>query len=184
MKVAKLERRLAEVEATHRLVVFTFKVFGLQIQYTRLPGEDAKTMLIAAIQSAARLVPIAMCLEAIGRSAARFRAWCIRQRECRLADQSSCPKLSPTRLTAAKVGKIRDIFTSPKFSHFSITAMAMYAKRRGEILASAACTKKYLGIVLDRDEFSSGSEHLGLTRSTEPLLRCGLINDLQRLCVS
>ena len=32
LKAAQLEKRLAEVEATHRLVVFTFKVFGLQIQ--------------------------------------------------------------------------------------------------------------------------------------------------------
>jgi len=138
IKVAKLEKRLAEVEATHRLVVFSFKVFGLQIQYTRLPTEDAKTMLIAAINGAAKLVPIAICLEAIGLSAARFRAWCLRQRACRLADQSSCPKLSPTRLTVAEVGKIRDIFTSPKFAHFSLTAMALYAKRQGEVFASPA----------------------------------------------
>ena len=56
MKVAKLEKRVAEVEATHRPVVFTFKLFGLQIQYTRLPTEEAKAMLIAAITGAARPV--------------------------------------------------------------------------------------------------------------------------------
>ena len=138
IKAANLEKRVAEVEATHRLVVFTFKIFGLQIQYTRLPTEDAKTTLIAAINDAAKLVPIAVCLEAIGLSAARFRAWCVRQRACRLADQSSCPQLSPTKLTVAEAGKIRDIFTSPAFAHFSLTAMAMYAKRQCEVFASPA----------------------------------------------
>ena len=78
LKVAQLEKRVAKIDATHRLVVFTFKVFGLQIQYTRLPSEDAKSMLLAAVQGAARIVSLAVCLEAIGLSAARFRAWCVR----------------------------------------------------------------------------------------------------------
>jgi len=136
LKVAQLEKQFAEVDATHRLVVFTFKIFGLQIQYTRLPSEDAKTMLLAAIQGAAKLVPLVICLEAIGLSAARFRAWCVRQRDCRLADQRGCPKLAPARLTTDETSKIRDLVTNPRFAHFSITALATYAKRQALVFAS------------------------------------------------
>ena len=49
----QLKNELAKVEATQRLQGFTFKLFGLQIQYRRLPLADSKEMPLAARNSSA-----------------------------------------------------------------------------------------------------------------------------------
>ncbi len=132
-----LRNELARTKATQRLQSFTFKLFGLQIQYQRLPEADSKAMLLRAIKAASRTIGLAIALRAIGLSAARFHGWLRRQRRCELEDQPSCPRITPTKLTARERMTLRHYATNPKLAHVSTSGLARLAKRRGALFASA-----------------------------------------------
>jgi len=134
--MAELKIRLARAEAKANLVTPSLTILGFQIQYVRLPSREVKEQLIELIQSAASIVPLSECLDTIKLSAARFRAWIRRQRKCELTDHASCPKLSPTKLLAHEVSKIKDFVRDPTFQHFSITSLALHAKKCGKVVSS------------------------------------------------
>jgi hypothetical protein len=56
--------------------------------------------------------------------------------KCALSDQSSCPKLSPTKITTAETALIKGFVTAKEFAHFSIHSLSMFAKRAGKVFAS------------------------------------------------
>jgi transposase InsO family protein len=135
-KVAALEAAARAQTAKGELVKFTFRVFGLQIQYQRLPNADTKRFVLDQIKKAAELLPLTECLEAIGLSTARYYNWMKRQVRCLLPAQSSCPKLSPTKLTTVEINAIKELVSSKDFGHFSIPSLAWFAKREGKVFAS------------------------------------------------
>jgi len=63
----------------------------------------------------------------------RFHAWCRRQRACVLDDQSSCPRIFPSRRTRSEVGAIKDLVTSPEYRHVPTGTLAVLAQRLGKI---------------------------------------------------
>ena len=135
-QVSRLERELAAARTKNELVVFTFRIFGLQIQYQRLPSAEAKTSVIERIRAASAFLPLMECLDAIGLSAARYHSWIKRQVRCLLTDQSSCPKLTTTQLTPTETAIIRDFVTSKDYVHFSIPSLAWFARRERQVFAS------------------------------------------------
>ena len=86
-KIASLEWALQAQIAKGELVVFTFRIFGLQIQYHRLPDAHTKATVLARIKKAAALLPLSECLDAISLSAARYHNWIKREVKCLLPDQ-------------------------------------------------------------------------------------------------
>jgi transposase InsO family protein len=60
-----------------------------------------------------------------------------RQVSCLLDDQSSCPRISPTKLLQKAINKIQELFTSKDYAHYSTTAFSWLGKKTGEILVSA-----------------------------------------------
>jgi transposase InsO family protein len=92
---------------------------------------------MAAIAGAAKTIGLAVALHAIGLSAARFRAWVKRQRGCELDDESSCPRVTPTKLTAKEHMTLRGYASDPKLAHLSTSALSLLAKRKSELFASA-----------------------------------------------
>ncbi len=139
----KFEEQRLEIErlqASQKLAVFTFSLFGLQIQYRRLPHKDAKKMLLDAIETAKAILPLNKCLETIGLSAARFHNWQKHLIRCQLPDHTVCPRLAPNKITFQETEKIREYVTSDRFVHFSITALSWFAKKAGDVHASACAT--------------------------------------------
>jgi transposase len=136
IETQKLRCELARVKATQELQSFTFKLFGLQIQYRRLPLADSKEMLLSAVSGAARTIGLTVALHAIGLSMARFRAWVKRQRGCELDDQDCYPRVSPSKLTAKERLALRQYATSPKLAHLSTSALSLLAKRKADLFAS------------------------------------------------
>ena len=132
-----LKRELDQAVAVRDLAGFTFKLFGLQIQYRRLPRADDKSLLLAAIAKTVHITGLQAALHAIGLSAARFAAWTRRERGCDLQDSKSCPKSRPTKLTPEERQTIRSYAINKKLAHVSTTSLAWMAKRRGEVFASA-----------------------------------------------
>ncbi len=134
----KLAARADAIAAEKTLVIKTITIFGFQIQYQRLPSAESKSEILAAIKGAASIIPLVTCLELIGLSTARYRAWIKRQVKCLLLDQVSCPRVSPTKLTTAEVAKIKSLYTSSDFAHYSMMSLSWLAKKTGEVMASAS----------------------------------------------
>jgi hypothetical protein len=82
--------------------------------------------------------PLEDCLEAIGLSSARYFHWIKRQVRCELMDQPSCPRVSPTKLTPGEITKIKDLYTSKDFLHYSVLSLSWLCKKTGQIIASAS----------------------------------------------
>jgi transposase InsO family protein len=53
-----------------------------------------------------------------------------------LDDQSSCPRISPFRLTPSEVRAIKDLVTSPEYRHVPTGTLAVLAQRLGKVWAS------------------------------------------------
>lgn len=139
-----LRKEVKKSTAIQELTLFTFRVFGFQIQYQRLPNEESKKMILSAIEGATRFLPLKVCLEVIGLSSARFHSWKKRQLSCSLKDMVSCPRLIPTRLTIDELAKIRDYATSDSYSHYSVMALSWAAKKAGDVFASATTWSKVI----------------------------------------
>jgi putative transposase len=140
----RLRKDAQESEAIQKLTLFTFRVFGFQIQYQRLPSEESKELILSAIEGATRFLSLKACLEVIGLSSARFHSWKKRQLSCNLKDMGSCPRLIPTRLTMKEIAKIRDYATSDSLSHYSVMALSWSAKKAGDVFASATAWSKVI----------------------------------------
>jgi transposase InsO family protein len=137
-EVIDLNSRLAIAIATKELVTSSVKIFGFQVQYTRLPSATTKAEIIAAIKMVAMVLPLQACLAPISLSAARFHHWVKREVKCRLTDGKSCPLISPTKMTAVEVSKITDMVTNKNLAHYSVVALSWLGKKTGEVVASAS----------------------------------------------
>jgi putative transposase len=133
-----LKSQLSAVIAERDLVTTTIKILGFQIQYKRLPSSDAKTEILAAIKKASECISLQACLLAIGLTAARYHHWVKRQVACLLDDESSCPRVSPRKMLPTKVSKIKELYTAKEFAHYSTIALSWFAKKTGEVVASAS----------------------------------------------
>jgi len=133
-----VKSQLSAVIAEHDLVATTIKIFGFQIQYKRLPSSDAKAEILAAIKKASECISLQACLFAIRLTAARYHHWVKRQVACMLDDQSSCPRVSPSKMLPTEVSKIKELYTTKEFAHYSIIALSWFAKKTGEVVASAS----------------------------------------------
>lgn len=92
--------------------------------------------MLRAIASARSHLSLKDCLESIGLTAARYHSWVKRQIKCVLHDQSTCPKLSPTKLTSKETLAIKELITAKEYAHFSIYSLSMFAKRKQMVFAS------------------------------------------------
>ncbi|NRA64491.1 MAG: DDE-type integrase/transposase/recombinase [Pseudobacteriovorax sp.] len=138
IKINQLKNELESFKTKQKLVIFTFRIFGLQIQYKRLPRDEEKKLLIEAIKSAANSLDLNACLDAIGLSLARYHHWLRSLRKCKIPEADLCPRAHPLGLTAKELAKIKEYISSKRFAHFSISSLAIFAKRKGDLFASPA----------------------------------------------
>lgn len=137
-EILTLKSQINALQAKHELVSRTIKIFGFQIQYKRLPSPESKSDILTAIKTAVQTVSLETCLEVIGVSSDRYFHWIKKQVTCELNDQSSCPRVSPTKLTAGEITKIKDVYTTKDFAHYSVLSLSWLGKKTGEIIASAS----------------------------------------------
>lgn len=135
-EIQSLKKELNTLKVEQDLSIKTFRLFGFQIQYQRLPSEESKISLLQMVHDAVRTIGLERALETIGLSRARWSLWLRRSKNCQLADESSCPKTLPQRLTSPEVRTIKELVTDPELRHFSISSLSLYAKRIGKVFAS------------------------------------------------
>jgi len=135
-RVARLERRNELLRSVLRILFALLKVLKPDLSHLRVPAPD-KARLLRAIDRTRGVIGLERVLGIVGLSPSRLRSWRQAERGCRLDDESSCPKSSPTRLTAAEVAAVREMVTSPDLRHVSTGGLAVLAQRTGSVVASA-----------------------------------------------
>ncbi|MCK5365637.1 MAG: DDE-type integrase/transposase/recombinase, partial [Gammaproteobacteria bacterium] len=63
-------------------------------------------------------------------------SWCRAEAGCELDDQSSCPRVVPTRLTPSEVETVQEMVESDEHRHMSLRGLALHAQRVGKVIAS------------------------------------------------
>ncbi len=61
---------------------------------------------------------------------------------CDLDDHSSCPKVSPHRVTSGEIQTMREMVTSPDYRHVPTGTLAILAQRLGRVFASATTWRR------------------------------------------
>ena len=97
-EILKLRRRVEKRTALLHLALAMLRTSGCRRPGERLPEGRAKRRILRAVDRAREYLPLRAVLRFLRVSPSRYHAWCRRQRACVLADQSSCPRLSPSRL--------------------------------------------------------------------------------------
>src|SRR5215472_10688064 len=134
--VLKLRRHVRKLTALLRLVLALLQASGFRLTVARLPEGRDKLRILRAVDRAREHVPLRALLRFLRVSPSRFHAWGRRQRACVLDDRSSCPRISPSRLTPSEVGAIKDLVSSPEYRHVPTGTLAVLAQRLGKVWAS------------------------------------------------
>ena len=81
-------------------------------------------------------MPLSAALRVARLSSSRYHSWCRAEAGCELDDQSSCPRIVPTRLTPSEVETMQEMVESDDHRHMSLRALALHAQRIEKILVS------------------------------------------------
>ncbi len=136
-RAIELERKCGALEAKLELHESLRTLMGWRVELSRFPGAEAKERFIRLVEAALGRLSLKECLRAIGLSLSRYKSWKIRQRKCELPDHSSCPKMTPTKLTPREALAMAEMVQEKRYAHFPIRALAFYAARTGGVVASA-----------------------------------------------
>jgi putative transposase len=135
-EIENLRRRTALLGAVVGLLIAMLRVSKARLDYERLPEGETKRILLRAIGRTGKILPLNAALRIVRLSSSRYHSWCRSETGCDLDDQSSCPRIVPTRLTPNEVEKMRKLVESDDHRHMSLRALALHAQRIGKVLAS------------------------------------------------
>src|SRR5215469_514661 len=135
-EMLKLRRRVRKLTALLRLVLAVLQASGFRLTEARLPEGRDKLRILRAVDRAREHVPLRALLRFLRVSPSRFHAWSRRKRACGLEDRSSCPRLSPSRLTPSEIRVIKDLVTSVEYRHVPTGRLAVLAQRLAKVWAS------------------------------------------------
>jgi len=102
-EVLKLRRRVRKLTALLRLALSLLHASRLRLTLARLPDGRDKLRILRAVDRAREHVPLRALLRFLRVSPSWFHAWARRKRACVLDDHSSCPRISPARVTVSEV---------------------------------------------------------------------------------
>jgi transposase InsO family protein len=136
VEIERFRRRTALLGAVVGLLIAMLRVSNVQFDYERLPEGDAKRILLRAIKRARKVLPLNTALRIAHLSASRYHGWRRTEAGCDLDDQSSCPRVVPTRLTLNEVENMRKMVEGDAHRHMSLRALALHAQRIREVFAS------------------------------------------------
>ena len=100
-EIHRYQRRTALLGAIVGLLIAMLRVSKVRLDYERLPEGDTKKVLLRALGRAGKVLSLSAVLRITRLSSSRYHDWCFADAGCDLDDQSSCPRVVPTRLTPA-----------------------------------------------------------------------------------
>lgn len=137
-RVLKLERRVRVLLGIVRLLFVVVRLFGLRLDFQRVPSGETKSSILAAIDRAKGNMPVGVALRVLGLSVSRYHTWRRLEQACNLEDRSSCPRTFPNQLTRQEIATIQQMATSMDHRHMPNRALALYAQRIGKVFAAPA----------------------------------------------
>ena len=135
-EIRQYQQRAALLGAIVGLLIAMLRVSKVQLDYERLPEGESKKVLLRAIERAGKVLPLHAALRIARLSSSRYHSWCRAEAGCELDDQSSCPRVVPTRLTPKEVDTMQEMVESDDNRHMSLRGLALHAQRIGKIFAS------------------------------------------------
>ena len=127
---------MALLGAVTGLLTAMLRVSKVRFDFERLPAGEDKRILLRAIERSGKAMPLVAALRITRLSPSRYHSWCRAEVGCNLDDQSSCPRMVPTRLTLNEVGAMQEMVESSDHRHMSLRALALHAQRIGKVIAS------------------------------------------------
>ncbi len=140
-EIIRLRRRIQKLRAVVRLLIALLRAFDVDLARRRLPDGEAKSGLLCAIERAQPALRLRTVLRILGLSPSRFHGWKRAETVCDLDDHSSCPRISPHRLTAGETQTIREMVTSSQYRHVPTGTLAILAQRMGRVFASLEASR-------------------------------------------
>ena len=135
VEIRELQRRMTLLGAVVGLLTAMLRVSKVRFDFERLPDGNDKRVLLRAIERSKKAIPLLAALRITGLSPSRYYGWYRAEAGCDLDDQSSCPRIVPTRLTPIEVGSMREMVESSDHRHMSLRALALHAQRIGKVFA-------------------------------------------------
>jgi putative transposase len=136
LEIREQQRRMALLGSVVCLLTAMLRVSKVRLDFERLPDGNDKRVLLRAIQRSRKAMPLPAALRITGLSLSRYHGWYRAEAGCDLDDQSSCPRIVPTRLTPNEIGAMREMVESSDHRHMSLRALALHAQRIGKVFAS------------------------------------------------
>ena len=102
-EILKQRARVQKLSAIIRLLLVLIRVLGIRLDQTRLPEGEAKVRLLRAIDRSKDSLSLKGALKVLGLSPSRYHQWRKNEQHCGLDDQVSCPRSTPSRLTADEI---------------------------------------------------------------------------------
>jgi putative transposase len=136
IEIRELQRRMALLRAVVGLLTAMLRVSKVRFDFERLPDGNDKRALLRAIERSGKAMPLLAALRITRLSPSRYHSWCRAEVGCDLDDQSSCPRMVPTRLTSNEVGAMQEMVESSDHRQMSLRALALHAQRIGKVFAS------------------------------------------------
>jgi putative transposase len=137
-QLGRLKQRSRQQAAVIALLVRLLRVRGGRLGRDRLPDGPDKAAVLRAVSSASKVLALTVALRIVGLSSSRYHAWLRKEQGCGLDDESSCPRLFPTRLTREELSAMRDLVESPDYKHIAIQNLALLGQRLGKVFATAS----------------------------------------------
>ena len=137
-EVLRLRQRNRTLSAVVRLLLALVRALGGRLDRRRLPQGPAKARLLRAVARTEEVLSLRGALRVLGLSASRYHRWRQAEHTCGLDDQPSCPRLTPTQLTAAEILGMKQMVESPEYRHVPTGRLAILAQRLGKVFAAPA----------------------------------------------
>jgi transposase InsO family protein len=135
-EIQALRQRTALLAGVVGLLAAMLRASRSRIDYERHADGGSKAALLRAIERASTVLPLRSALRIARLSPSRYHSWRQLEAGCELDDQPSCPRVRPTRLTAAEIESMRMLAESGEHRHMSLRALALHAQRIGKVVAS------------------------------------------------
>jgi len=135
-EVLKLQQRIRKLASVICLLLALIRALDIRLDRRRLPEGDAKAGLLRAIDRAQDALSLRGPLRILRLSPSRYYQWRRAEQACGLDDQTSCPRSTPTQLTADEILTMKSMVESPEYRHVPTGRLAILAQRLGQVFAA------------------------------------------------
>jgi len=142
MRLKDLERALKSEKALTSLVERVRIIFPHSFKDRRVSSKPVRRKIVEAVRAAVKLNKLRDCLRIIGLSRSTYSNWLSEFFLCE-DSKGRCKQRKPHQLTHDEIDTMRNLVTAKKYSHMSIQALCLHARREALLFCSLDSWYKY-----------------------------------------